>query len=129
MSGRQRLPRVPSPPFRTSERLARLDSHLRANLTKPFPASAAARMVKLHRVYFSVFFRRRVGMPFHRWVQLVRLRKALEILRKSRLPIARVAAKCGFGTTRSLERATQRFMGCSPREYRKGSRRKRGGPA
>ncbi len=123
VTGRGRIPRVPSAPFRDSVRLARLESHLLENITEPFPAVEAARLVKLHSAYFSAFFRARVGIQFHRWVQLVRLRKARELLRRTRLPISEVATRSGFGTTRSLQRAARKILGCSPREYRARYRR------
>lgn len=112
------LPPLPEAPFERSERLGRLKLYVEQHLAEPFSAADAARLLHLERTYFSKFFRRRVGICFSDWVRLVRLHKALELLRETHAPIPVVADLSGFSTVRSLQRAIRRIVAVTPQEYR-----------
>ena len=109
---------VPSAPFERSERLARLARYVEANPASPLSAAEAASLLGLDRTYFSKFFLEHVGLPFSDWNRSVRLRRALELLGDSNIPIPAVADRCGFGSVRTLQRWVKSVSGLTPQEYR-----------
>ncbi len=66
----------------------------------------------------SRLFRQHLGLGFQAYLQKIRLEKAAELLRATRLPIARVAHRVGY---RDLSRFSQHFkrkFGASPSTWR-----------
>lgn len=53
------------------------------------------------------------------WVRRVRLSVAMAALEGTDASIDEIAAEAGFGTTRAMQRAFSRWVGCAPGEYRR----------
>ena len=64
--------------------------------------------------YTSKLFKKRVGMPFHRYVNLLRVRESQELLRSGEKSVAEIAAACGFGTARTFDRVFRSVTGRTP---------------
>ena len=64
--------------------------------------------------YASKLFTKRVGMPFHRYVNLLRVRESRELLRSGEKSVAEIAAACGFGTARTFDRVFRSVTGRTP---------------
>lgn len=76
-------------------------------------------------------FAKEFGLPIHAYRKLVRIRRAMELLRAGARPIE-VAARVGFFDQAHMNRAFRRELGITPRSYQDGvtsKRRSRRGPA
>ena len=99
---------------------ARLSPVLRfvtANVAMPISLTAAAKLAGLERKYFSVFHSK-VGATFTEWVRILRVSRAMELMRIHDNSIVRIAFAAGFQDVRTFERAFKRYVGVSPRVYR-----------
>ncbi len=77
------------------------------------------------REHLTRVFARRVGVPPATWLARARLAKALELLRETRLPVARVAQQCGFSSKHTLARRVRAETGVPPGQYRRTYARRR----
>ena len=100
---------------------ARLSPVLRfvtANVAMPISLAAAAKLAGLERKYFSAFFHSKVGATFSEWVRILRVSRAMELMRVRDDSIIRIAFAAGFQDVRTFERAFKRYVGVSPKTYR-----------
>lgn len=76
----------------------------------------AAELAGLSESYFSRYFHRLAGMTFSRYLNTVRVEKAMELLREpAPLPITDIAMQCGFGTIRHFNRIFKEITGTNPK--------------
>ena len=68
--------------------------------------------------YFCKLFKKSTGMGFSEYLGRVRVENAKHTLANSVLPITEVAGQAGFGSLSQFNRTFQRYVGCSPKEYR-----------
>jgi AraC-like DNA-binding protein len=99
--------------------LRRVQEHLRAHLDEPFPLARAAEIAGLEYTYFSEFFHRRVGITFVRWVNALRVSRALELLIDTDLPITEIALRTGYRDVRTLQRNFKQLTGQQPKTLRR----------
>lgn len=80
--------------------------------------SDAAAFMGLSEPYFSKFFRKISGMTFSRYLNIVKLEHAIELLKHNptHMSITEIAAKCGFDTIRHFNRVFKDICGMSPRQ-------------
>lgn len=76
----------------------------------------AARFTALSESYFSKFFKKMADMTFTQYMNLVRVEKAIEIIRSGKTTMTDIAISCGFGTIRNFNRVFKDITGFSPRE-------------
>ena len=101
------------------EALLRVREHLEANLDRRVLLSEAAEVAGFERTYFSAYFRDKVGITFVRWMNAVRITKAIEILRSEpRITISKVAARVGYTDIRTFERNFVKLTGENPSRWR-----------
>lgn len=80
------------------------------------------KIVELSRMSKSRFcnaFKKRFGMTFTDYLNRIRIRNAMDILKNPDLNISEVAHFVGFGSLVHFERVFKEIQGISPREYRK----------
>ena len=79
--------------------------------------SEAASIAGLSEAYFSRYFRRLSGMTFSRYLNTVRVEKAISLLRDTRhpLPVTSIASQCGFDTIRHFNRVFKEITGTNPK--------------
>jgi AraC-like DNA-binding protein len=99
--------------------LKRVQEYLRQHLELPFPLARAAELAGLEYTYFSEFFHRRVGITFVRWVNALRVSRALELLIDTDLPISEIAARIGYRDERTLQRNFKQLTGHQPKGLRR----------
>jgi AraC-like DNA-binding protein len=99
--------------------LKRVQEYLRQHLELPFPLARAAELAGLEYTYFSEFFHRRVGITFVRWVNALRVSRALELLIDTDLPISEIAARIGYRDERTLQRNFKQLTGHQPKALRR----------
>jgi len=80
-----------------------------------------ARSVELTPVQFRKLFRRDLGEGPKQFLQTLRLRRALRLLRHTHAPVKDIAAQCGFGSDHYFHLAFRRRFGRTPTQYRDGA--------
>lgn len=73
-----------------------------------------ARECKLSPSHFAHAFRVSMGMPPHRWLLHRRVDKAKALLRETRIPLAMIAASCGFAHQAHFTRVFKQAVGETP---------------
>lgn len=73
--------------------------------------------------YLSRKFKSEVGMNFHQYRLLTRMRRAIPLLVSTRKRIKEITYDTGFGSPEVFSKAFKRLVGCSPRTYRKNGNR------
>lgn len=79
----------------------------------------AATFLSLSESYFSKFFKDMTGMTFSQYVNLVRVEKAIEMMRQGKATMTKIAIDCGFGTIRNFNRVFKTITGFSPKKLPK----------
>jgi len=104
--------------FSYYDRLSAVLQFVTAHVSKPISLDAAAKLAGLERKYFSAFFHSKVGATFSEWVRILRVRRAMDLMRVHEDSIPRTAFAAGFQDVRTFERAFKRYVGMSPQAYR-----------
>lgn len=84
----------------------------------PWSVEALAKCVAMSRAAFAKRFTDLVGEPPLAYITRWRMDIAAKLLRESREPVARIAARCGYLSETAFAKAFRRRLGCSPGEYR-----------
>lgn len=69
--------------------------------------------------HLARLFRARYGIGFTAYLRQLRLRKAVELLTNSRLPVVQIARRVGYRDASRFAQHFSRQFGITPREYRK----------
>ncbi|WP_225046572.1 AraC family transcriptional regulator [Lacticaseibacillus kribbianus] len=91
-----------------------IDAHYEEEIT----LTAIAGVLGFNPQYFARFFKKNTGATFGRFLTDYRLMKACFLLVDSDDPMPRVAAMCGFGSTKTFHHAFKAYMGVAPLSYR-----------
>ncbi|MDR1468413.1 MAG: AraC family transcriptional regulator [Spirochaetaceae bacterium] len=79
----------------------------------------AANALKLNKYYFSRFFKKHIGQPFHAYLTKTRVDFAKHYLIESKMPITDIAFNAGFGSLQTFNRVFKLLTGRTPGEYRR----------
>ena len=99
-------------------RLARIVSHIDANLDGVLRVSDLAAMAGLTRSHFSRAFQRATGDPPQRYILKRRVCRARDLLSSGGASIAEVAIRAGFSSQAHLSTAFKDEVGTTPGRYR-----------
>lgn len=99
-----------------TRRIAR--DFLHENLSKSIDLNKLANYVGLSRFHFTREFKASFGVPPHKYLLNLRIQRACELLRETKLPITEIALDVGFSCSSDFSRAFKQIMNCSPREFR-----------
>lgn len=80
--------------------------------------ASLARVAQASRSSFAVRFASAVGEPPARYVERVRMQRAMVLLRRDHLSVAQTAERLGYSSDAAFSRAFRRFAGRSPRDWR-----------
>ena len=104
---------------RASERrIDKVINWLHAHFADTLLLADAAKVAHVSPAAFSRFFHRETGKTFTAYVNDVRCAEACVKLRQSSVPIATIAAQCGFKSTSQFNRQFLSHTQLSPRAYR-----------
>lgn len=110
-------------PAPTQARMAEVLRFIHRRYMEPIPVEKAAAMACLSRSHFHALFRQETGFGLTEYVNLIRVERSVELLRGSSLPIAQVAAQCGFPSLSHFYHCFSDQIGCTPAQMRRKSRR------
>ena len=92
---------------------------IRNHLSEPLTLSKVARVAGFAPGYFSKLFKRNKGMTFQRYTLELRIERAADMLKGTRVSVERVRQLTGFRTRAYFNRAFKRAMGVTPGDYRR----------
>ncbi|GAA3152503.1 DJ-1/PfpI family protein [Planomonospora alba] len=96
----------------------RVVEHITGNLAADLSTSALAAGAGVSERHLTRLFLRRLGLTPGRFVRRARTEAAAHLLASTSLPVAGVAARCGFGSAETLRQAFVARYGISPSRYR-----------
>jgi AraC family transcriptional regulator len=99
--------------------LTRALDYMRCHLVQPLTLTELAREVGCSPGHLGRIFRERLGTPPHAYLIEMRLQKALGLLKKASMPIATIAAQCGFAHQEHLTRLFRRRFQTTPAAWRR----------
>lgn len=98
---------------------ARLADYINANLDQPLTLDDLAVEAGLSPYHLAKMFKVNFGLPPHRFVMDRRICRAKELLTHTDAALADVALACGYSSQSHFTNSFRRYMGVSPKVYRK----------
>ena len=105
----------------STELLTRLLVYINENYNKDLNLKTISKAFGFHPAYVSAYFKSHINVGICRYINVIRLKHAVVLMRQGRYSITEIAMECGFAATRTFYRAFRNEFGCSPREYLSGS--------
>ena len=105
--------------FRYFARLRKVKDYVQEHYSEEIPLAKISRIAAMEKSYFSTFFRQKVGVTYHKWLQAQRVTKAIETMKNENSSITDICFSVGFGDLRTFERAFKRWTGLTPRVFKK----------
>lgn len=100
------------------KRLNRVLTYIDQNYKEKLTLQAMAEQEHLSLHYFSHFFTDKIGIPFQKYLTLIRLEKAQSELSGSEKSITEIAMDCGFANVKLFNKYFKEKYGCTPSLYR-----------
>jgi AraC family transcriptional regulator len=107
-----------SPASRRPEWLLRILEVMNDEYSASLTLIRAAERAGVHPVHVSRSFRCFLGCTFREHLRLIRLNRAMNLLKRSSAGITEIAAACGFSDHAHLTRTLKRATGLTPSRYR-----------
>ena len=101
-----------------SELLSRLLIYIHKNYNKKLTLSSISKVFGYHPAYISSYFKAELNIGIMRYVNVVRLKNAVLLMRQKKQTVTQIAMDCGFSSTRTFYRAFRQEFGCSPKDYK-----------
>ena len=100
-------------------RMMMVTDYIKNNLTADnLSQGAMAEMAGISKDYFSRIFKNLTGMNYSKWLNTVRIEKAIELLCQKNMTLTEVAMMSGFQSIPSFNRVFREDKGMAPGEYR-----------
>ena len=100
-------------------RMISVTDYIKNNLTSDDLSQATmAQMAGISKDYFSRLFKSVTGMNYSKWLNMIRMEKATELLTVDDRPLTEIAMLSGFQSIPSFNRVFRSEKGMSPGEYR-----------
>ncbi|MCR5468493.1 MAG: AraC family transcriptional regulator [Lachnospiraceae bacterium] len=100
-------------------RMMRVTDYIKNNLTADdLSQGAMAQMAGISRDYFSRIFKNVTGVNYSKWLNIIRMEKATELLSNKKISLTEVAMLSGFQSIPTFNRVFHEMKGMSPGEYR-----------
>ena len=106
----------------TARILMNLRDYIAAHLTERILVADLAKVAGLSPNRFAQAFNDHMQLSPHQFVLRLRLDRAAQLLRTSKLALAEVAHDCGFANQQHLSNAMRRYLGTTPSRYRRAQR-------
>ncbi|MFE7168117.1 helix-turn-helix domain-containing protein [Streptomyces sp. NPDC057616] len=103
----------------TDRQFAAVRELLAVRLSEPLSLEDLAAVTGLSVSQFARQFKARTGSPPHRYLVRLRVEQAARLLRAGTMPIAQVAAACGFSHQEHLTRVLRSHLGTTPAALRR----------
>lgn len=114
----ERIGKLELPRLNADERIRHACLYLGENYTRSITVETAARIAGMSRSHFLTVFRRVTGSTFTEYLNRLRCRHAIELLRRNELPLDKIAPACGFSSVSNYYRAFRTEIKRRPGDYR-----------
>ena len=102
-----------------ARRMITVTDYIKNNLTADDLSQATmAKMAGISKDYFSRLFKSLTGTNYSKWLNMIRMEKATELLISDNRPLTEIAMLSGFQSIPSFNRVFRSEKGMSPGEYR-----------
>ena len=108
-----------SPSGESATRYEEILAYLAQHFAEPIDNKRVAAHFHYHPNYIGELVRDATGLPLHKYLLRLRLRRATELLSSGTLPISEIARQSGFESAAYFTRYFRRSLGCTPSEYRR----------
>ena len=106
-------------PDNVMHRMIMVTDYIKNNLTADdLSETAMAEKAGISRDYFSKIFRNVTGTNYSKWLNMIRLEKAIELMADSKLSLTEIAMSSGFQSISSFNRVFREEKRMAPGEYR-----------
>ena len=85
---------------------------------EPITLEMLSQMCSMHTTYFSVVFKEQIGMTYIKYLNVVRIEKAKQMLLAGE-KVKDVGERCGFGSPRYFTEKFKQYTGVTPDQFRK----------
>ena len=100
------------------DRFGALHEWIGRHLAEDISLPVLARQAGMSERSFSRHYLEATGRTPSRAVEQLRVEAARRLLLESRLPVKRIAQRCGFGSEETMRRSFMRMMAVAPQDYR-----------
>jgi transcriptional regulator GlxA family with amidase domain len=100
------------------DRFGALHDWIKGHLAGDLSLAVLADKASMSERSFSRHYAEATGHTPARAIELLRVEAARNLLLESRLPVKRVAERCGFGSEETMRRSFLRLLGVTPQDYR-----------
>jgi transcriptional regulator GlxA family with amidase domain len=100
------------------DKFGALHDWINAHLAEDLSLSALADQAGMSERSFSRHYAEATGQTPARAIERLRVEAGRRLLSDSRLPIKRIAQRCGFGSEETMRRSFLRLLAASPQDYR-----------
>ena len=99
------------------ELLSGLLLYIHKNYSKNITQTSIAKAFGYHPAYISGYFKSRLDIGMSRYINVIRLNNAVQLMRRRKYNVTEIALECGFNSVRTFYRAFRAEFGCSPGDY------------
>lgn len=103
----------------TGGRIEHVEMYIQANYAHSLSISHLAKIAHLSRSHFHAAFRDATGMTPIQYIQAVRIKRAVELIKKGNLTIMETAMRCGFENLSHFYHVFKNHTGQSPAKFAK----------
>ncbi|BEV14304.1 AraC family transcriptional regulator [Herbaspirillum sp. DW155] len=100
-------------------RLRLMLARVEARAAHPWTVAQMADLAAISPSRLHEWFRAELDTSPRAWLAEVRVAQACQLLRTSRLPLAQIAQRCGYGDQSAMTHALRKLRGTTPSAYRK----------
>lgn len=115
----ENLPYGSAEPSGDAELLSKLVGYIHDNFKSDISLSEIAHNFGYNPSYISRHFKENFGIGIIRYLNIIRLKCAIELMRKNQFTTTYCAIESGFGSVRTFYRVFDSEFACSPKEYMK----------
>jgi AraC family transcriptional regulator len=102
------------PPYKLRQAI----DYINANLDRKIKLDDLAELLDLSQFYFCHLFKESTGFAPYQYVIQQRVKKARQLIKHNKLPLAEIALECGFSSQSQMTNHFRKYMGVTPKAYR-----------
>ena len=108
---------------RELERMNRIVEYIERHYTETITNQTLADLLFLSKGRFEHLFRENMGVPPLQYINELRIKKAMHLIKASDSSLTEIATAVGFGDYNYFGRLFRKYYGCTPKEAQSNSRR------
>lgn len=91
------------------------------NYTKDLQLETISHALHISKYYISHLFSEKLHIGFNEYIGMLRISEACRLLELQKMSITEIAYNVGFNSARTLNRLFLKYIGMTPRQYKKGN--------